>query len=71
MKSLKLTNLDLIKLNQSQENLMKKYGISELKAVKSYSTITDCSGNCSGGCTNRCGGCGGSSCKGGCGGLII
>lgn len=71
MEKLKLAKSDLIKIDQIQENLIKKYGITELLSAKSYSTITNCSGNCSGGCTHRCGGCGGSSCKGGCGGFVI
>lgn len=73
METLKLKKSDLFNLELAQNNLIKKYGITELLSKTDITNRGGCScgGGCSSSCSGRCGGCGGSSCKGGCGGFVI
>ena len=69
----KLKKSELFNLEQTQDNLIKKYGIIELSKTNIVNPVNrcDCGGGCAGSCAGHCGGCGGSSCKGGCSGFVI
>lgn len=64
MEKLMLSEIDFSNIDQVIEQLEKDFPKEELELVDSYGDIVNCSGNCHGSCVHKCGGCGGSSCRG-------
>lgn len=63
MENLKLSQLEIEKLDLILSKLSRDFSISELQLANSNGRVTGCAGNCKGSCVNLCGGCGG-DCKG-------